>query len=172
MDKRWILIIIILIAAISCGYLIISSSNTVGNAIVDVNSSTVTLPPGFSITGSEISNVELTKKPTSEKIFIKDLGKNSNAKLLFDKKLDSFSKNEDIEIFNNGTNSTDEFEYYTIYYQEYSKSDLDNQSVTYLNKSGHIYLLKFSGYTDMNQMDENLDTIIHTLNLDYKKSQE
>ena len=161
MDKRWISILIIIILAVCCGYLVVSSSNTVGSAIVDVNKSTVTLPSDFSIVGSESNNVNLLKRSTSEKIFIKDLGKLDDAKESFDRKLDYFLMTEDIEVLDNKTNLTSEFDCYAIYYQNISDY-----------KYNHTYLLKFSGYSDINQMNHDLDVVVNTLKLDYKKSQE
>lgn len=172
MDKRWISILIIIIIAVCCGYLVVSSSNTVGSAIVDVNKSTVTLPSDFSIVGSESNNVNLLKRSTSEKIFIKDLGKLDDAKESFDRKLDYFLMTEDIEVLDNKTNLTSEFDCYAIYYQNISDAESANQSDIYVYKYNHTYLLKFSGYSDINQMNHDLDVVVNTLKLDYKKSQE
>ena len=172
MDKRWIAILVIIILAVCCGYLVISSSNTVGSAIVDVNKSTVTLPPDFSIIGSESNNVDLLKKSTSEGIFIKDLGKINNTKELFNNKLDYFLMTGDIEILDNQTNLTDEYDCYAIYYQNLSDMQSANQSFVYVFKYNHSYLVKFSGYSDFNQMNRDLDVVVNTLKLDYKKSQE
>ena len=172
MDKRWISILIIIIIAVCCGYLVVSSSNTVGSAIVDVNKSTVTLPSDFSIVGSESTNVNLLKRSTSEKIFIKDLGKLDDAKESFDRKLDYFLMTEDIEVLDNKTNLTSEFDCYAIYYQNISDAESANQSDIYVYKYNHTYLLKFSGYSDINQMNHDLDVVVNTLKLDYKKSQE
>ena len=172
MDKRWISILIIIIIAVCCGYLVVSSSNTVGSAIVDVNKSTVTLPSDFSIIGSESNNVNLLKRSTSEKIFIKDLCKNNDAKDSFDKKLEYFLMSGEIEVLNNRTNLTDEFDCYAIYYQNISDAESANQSDIYVYKYNHTYLLKFSGYSDINQMNRDLDVVVNTLKLDYKKSQE
>ena len=80
MDKRWISILIIIILAICCGYLIVSSSNTVGNAIVDVNKSTVTIPHHFSVGSEEKDSIVLNERSGTAKLFVKDLGKISNFK--------------------------------------------------------------------------------------------
>lgn len=172
MDKRWILIAIIIVIAICCGYLIASSSNTVGNAIVDVNKSTLTIPHHFSIGPDEKDSIILNERSGTAKIFVKDMGKIDDSKKLFDKEMKSLSNNGEIEILDNKTNSIDEFEYYTIYYQNSSDTKAHNQSATYLHKSNHTYLIKCDGYTDIGYMNSNLDTIINTIKLDYKKSQE
>ena len=172
MDKRWISILIIIILAICCGYLIVSSSNTVGNAIVDVNKSTVTIPHHFSVGSEEKDSIVLNERSGTAKIFVKDLGKISNFKKLFDKEVKSLSDNEEIDILKNTTNSTADFEYYTVYYQDYSDSEMYNKSITYLYKFKHTYLVKCDGFKDTGFLDSNLDLIINTIKLDYKKSQE
>ena len=107
-----------------------------------------------------------------EKIFIKDLGKLDDAKESFDRKLDYFLMTEDIEVLDNKTNLTSEFDCYAIYYQNISDAESANQSDIYVYKYNHTYLLKFSGYSDINQMNHDLDVVVNTLKLDYKKSQE
>ena len=172
MDKRWISILIIIIIAVCCGYLITSSSNTVGNAIVDVNKSTVTIPHHFSVGNEEKNSVELNERSGTAKILIKDLGKVNNFKELFDKEIKSLSNNEEIEILDNTTNSTENFEYYRVYYQDHSDSDVYNKSTTYLYKFNHTYLVKCEGYNNIGFMDSSLDIIVNTIKLDFKKSQE
>ncbi len=74
MDKRWIMILIIIIIAGICGYFIASSSDTVGNAIVDVNTFTVTVPHNFGI-DSTVDETIFIKRGSNEKVSLKDLGK-------------------------------------------------------------------------------------------------
>ena len=172
MDRRWILILIIMILAVLCGYHIVSTSDSVGNAIIDVNKSTAVLPPGFSVGESNSDSVALYKKNQPEKLFIKDLGKGSFGEDEIIKKNKSFTSNDDIEIINYKENITDDTQFYTIYYQNYSDTESLNQSVSYLNKINHTFLLKCSGFSDAADMDKNLNFLTETIKPDYKKSQE
>ena len=172
MDRRWILILIIIILAVCCGYFVVSNSDTVGNAIIDINKSTAVLPPGFSVGGSDSSSISLYQKNHPEKIFIKDLGKGEFALDEIDKKNKSFSNNPDIEILDNVKNITEDRELYTIHYQNYSDKESLNLSVSYLNTYNHTFLLKCSGFNDINQIDKNLNFLAETIKPDYKKSQE
>lgn len=172
MDKRWILILIVIIMAVVCGYFIVSSSNTVGNAIVDVNKFTVTVPPGFGIESSTADTTTLIKKGGVEKVSIKDLGKKDIALSEYNKKLKSMSKNGDIEIISNTTDSRDNLTIDTIKYQDYSKENLTNQSITYLYTYERTFSVKLTGFSDVNYMDDVLTFIADTLKPDYKKSQE
>lgn len=172
MDKRWILIIIIIILAAGCGYFIVSSSNTVGNAIVDLNKSTVTIPHHFSVGSTDSNSVNLYEKSSSEKIYIKDLGKRDDALKIFNKKLNSLSKDPEIKILKNESNLTEEYDYYSVYFQDLNDLNASTQSIGYLHKSNHTYLLKFSGFDNITDMNDNIDIIKNTLKLDHKKSQE
>ena len=145
MDKRWIAIIIIMILAVICGYFVVSYSDTVGNAIVDVNKSTTALPPGFSVGDSDKDSVILYMKDNVKKIYIKDLGKGDLGLNKKNQMIKSLSKDGDIEIIDNVTNSTGENKLYTIYYQNYSNTKLMNQSYSYLYSQNHTYLIKCDG---------------------------
>ena len=79
MDKRWILILIILIAGCACMYHIVDSSNSVGDAITVVNKTVITLPSGFTIGDDDKSSVTLVNENNNETIFIEDLGKSDTS---------------------------------------------------------------------------------------------
>ncbi len=73
MDKRWIGILIVLIAGLGCMYLIVSNSNSVGSAVSVINDVTITLPPGY-ITSEDTSHMcVLHNKQTNETIRIRCL---------------------------------------------------------------------------------------------------
>lgn len=172
MDKRWILILITIIIAACCGYFIVSSSDTVGNAIVDVNTFTLTVPPGFGIDSSTIDTTNLIKRDGIEKISIKDLGKHDIASKEFNKKLKSLSKNADIEVLDNATNTKGDYKLYTITYKSDSQKELLTQSVSYIYTYEHTFSIDMNGFSDKTQMNDVLSFIAKTLQPDYKKSQE
>ena len=75
MDKRWILILIILIVGGYCTYNIVDSSTTVGDAITVVNKSVITIPKDFSIADTDKNSVDLIDNKDNKKIHIEDIGK-------------------------------------------------------------------------------------------------
>lgn len=172
MDRRWILILIIIILAVCCGYYIASNSDNVGNAIIDINKSTAVLPPSFSVGGTELDSVSLYQKNATAKIFIKDLGKGKFASDKIKKINKTLSNDPNIKILDDSNNISQDREIYTLYYQNYSDTESFNQSVSYLNTINHTFLLKCSGFDDINQIDKNLNFLAETIKPDYKKSQE
>ena len=171
MDKRWLAILIILIMAICCGYYVVSSSNSVGNAIADLNKSTVTLPYGFSVGKTTPDSVELIKRNHSEKIFLKDLGKEDKALAEFENEIKTLSKSNETSVTGNLTNNTDNIKVYTIYYQYIKDDNILNESISSVYTYNHTYLVKLTGFPDDNTMNEYLNSIIDTIRPDYKKSQ-
>lgn len=172
MDKRWILILIIAIIAIICGYVVVSSSNTVGNAIIDIHKSTAVLPPDFSVTGSESYKVELTKRGEVEQIYIEDLGKKDIAQERFKEKMKELSHEDDIKILQNSTNTTNKYKYYVVYYQNSSNPHSGYLSTSYLYSHNHTFIFKCSKFHSIDEINENLKLLVTTIKPDYKKSQE
>ena len=172
MDKRWILILITIIMAVCCGYFIVSSSDSVGNAITDVNTFTVTVNPGFGIESTTLDTTNLIKRDGIEKVSIKDLGKKNIALKEYNKKIKSLSKNPDIEITGNSSNTAGNYKIYTIIYHNNAKEELHNQSVSYLYTYKHTFSLSLNGFSDVSYMNEVINFTAKTLQPDYKKSQE
>lgn len=172
MDKRWLFIVIILILAVCCGYFIASSSDNVGNAIADLNKSTVTLPHGFSVGETTPDSIELIKRNHPEKIFIQDLGKGDKALDEFKYELKSLSKNDNSEVISNSTNSTENFKSYTILYKYYKDDEVTNESISTVYTANHTFLVKLSGFNSNDEMNDYMNFVIKTIKPDYKKSQE
>ena len=171
MDKRWIMILIIIIIAGICGYFIASSSDTVGNAIVDVNTFTVTVPHNFGI-DSTVDETIFIKRGSNEKVLLKDLGKQDSGLKEYNKKIKSFSKNDDIKILNNTTTTNGNCKIYMINYESSSQKNMSNQSMAYLYTYEHTFSVKLTGFSDTDYMNDVLNFIAQTLKPDYKKSQE
>ena len=104
MDKRWIGIIIILIAGLGCMYLIVDNSTSVGNAVNVINDVTITLPPGYINTEDGSNYCVLFKKETNETMRIKCL---KDAKGYIEEYNNSFRLNE--TIFTEGAYETDSY---------------------------------------------------------------
>lgn len=168
MDKRWIGILLIIIIACVCGYLVISSSNTVGNAITDVGKSTVTLPHGFSVKDDDSDSTTLFNKNSKAEIYIEDLGKKDQSLDCFNSEMKNLSSDKDIEIVKNTTNITDDFKLYSVFYTKGNET----MSVSYIFKNNHTFLIKCSGFDDINDLADKINFIADNLEIDYKKSQD
>lgn len=171
MDRRWISILIIIIIACVCGYLIIQSSDTVGNAIVDVNKSQVTIPSGF--TGdSDVDSATFLDKSQSRSIYVKDLGKIDNALSSFKSSEKELNNDNNIDIQSNDTAKIGDVTVYTVYYINSTNSDSKLMSNSYLYSYEHTYLVKMNGFDNQNELNNYLEKIVKTIKPDYKKSQD
>ncbi len=168
MDKRGILIIIILIVGLSCMYVIASSSDYIGSAITDVNKSTVTLPSGFSIKNTDRSSVELINRQTNEIINVSDLGKQDSALKNFKDEIKYLSKVSRISDLINSTSIINNLTVYTI---DYNNSTAINH-ISYVYTYNHTYSIKMTGYNDTDRASKNLVSIVNSIKPDYKQSQD
>ena len=170
MDKRWILILIILIVGCVCIYFIVDSSTTVGDAITVVNKSVITLPQDFTIGDDDKNSVELIDKNTHESIYIKDLGKGDKSFDCFKDELNSLNKNDEVNILSNSTVKIGDINTYKIDLQNLTSSE--NSTIAYIYTSNHTFTLKFYGYSNQNDLNNDLDFIVSTISPDFKQAQD
>jgi hypothetical protein len=167
MDKRWILIIIIAIVALGCGYLIVESSTSVGQAVTVIDKFAATVPEGFSVLESRNYDVTLEHDGGPEKMNIKSLGKNKKAKPI----IKEFKKNmsSTYKILDNKTWKTPEgHKVYTIYY----KNSTENLSRSYFYGYNYTFVATTTGYNNASEINKDVAYIADTLRPDYKQSQD
>ena len=168
MDKRWIYIIIILIIGISALYFIVSSSNTVGSAIVDVNKFLITLPDDFNIQDTDREYSILINRNTNAKIIIKDLGKGNSINERLQNDSSIYHDRNYMEIKNKSFTHDD------VKIKEIYGIDEENNinSTAYFMKFNHTFNIKTNNFHDIETIDSNVEFIIDTLQIDYKQSQD
>lgn len=153
-------------------YYIVDSSTTVGTAITDVNKSVVTIPDGFYVASDEKNSVTLIGKDQNEKIHIRDYGKNDTTQERFEDKLYELNKDASMNVLNNSTLNISNFTVYQINFEDYSSENMTNTSSNYVFTCNHTFLIKMSGYDDLDKFNKDLTFIIDTLKPDYKQSQD
>lgn len=171
MDKRWILLLTILIVGCACMYFIADSSTTVGNAITVVNKSVVTLPNDFGIGNSEKNSVELIGKHSDEKIYIEDFGRKDVALESFKENLSEFSHNSQYKVIKNTTENISNITTYKIYLEDYTKENATNTTITYIYSYNHTFMIKIDG-SNQNQKEDDLNFVIRTIEHDYKQGKD
>ena len=167
MDKRWILILIIIVVAVVCGYLILDSSTSVGRAVAVVDICAFTLPDGFSLGDSKTGYVVIEHDGTPENIMIKELDKNNTVEL----QIKRFNKNfnDTYELIGNNTTKTPKgIEIFTAYY----KNSTDNLSSSFFYASNHTFIVDTIGYDDYVALNEDVNYIADTIRPDYKQAQD
>ena len=159
MDKRWVLIIIILIIGLGSMYIIVDNSTTVGSAITTFSKTTITIPDGFSVEDTSNSVLELYNKNNNEKIQIKEMHTNFTATLL------------EQQDFENITNRTFDLDDINIT-QTILKSENDTFVISSFYQYNHTYIIIMVGYDNLDTTTQDLDCILYTLRPDYKQAQD
>lgn len=167
MDKRWIYIIIILIIGLSTLYYIVSSSNTVGSASVDVSSFIITLPGDFHIDMTDDAGATIIDRTTDEKLIITDLGKGKSIDNLTRDDLKKSKKMKSVKI-ENETVSLNNITIKTVFVID----DDTINSTSYFMKFNHTFSIDAYNFNDKDTLYDNIDFIIDSLKRDYKQTQD
>lgn len=166
MDRRWIAIILILLAGVGCMYLIASNSTTVGSAISVISDVTVTTPPDYITTENLEQSCVLYNKETNETIRMKCLNDGSSHAKEYEKQLKSLKKQDDIIINKNFTNKTLSM----IEYENQSSTNKKYISLVFFDKCKHTFSLQMEHFTDDNRKENVINYIINHIDYDFKQN--
>ena len=168
MDKRIIMIIAILIVGISCMYVVVENSTTIGKAITTFSKTSFTLPSGFSVGDTDSKSAQLYSKQSNEKINIYDRGKGDSTKAWFKNITDTYKNNPDYYNLNETTRTANNITVLQLNME--TNNTISSSSVFY--DYNHTYLVEISGFEDMKKLNNDLDFIISTLVPDYKQGKD
>ena len=166
MNIRWIGIIIVLIAGLSCMYMIVTHSNSVGSAVSVISDVTLTLPDGYITSESGSKYCVFYNKATNETIRIKCLDDGTNHANEYKKELSSLKNEDNITVGKHYTNKN----LSRIDYQNQSTPDKLNRSIVFFDKCTHTFSMKFEHFTDEKSQDDATNFIIETLKFDFKQN--
>lgn len=176
MDKRWLIIILILI--IGCGtlYLIVDNSNVVGKASVNLKDSTFTLPLGFDVFNSrQINDIEIVNYKTNMKIQIIELENNNSAKADFNNSLSDLYNGTEFKVIDSGVATIANITCYVIQFkhnENVSGNGSNNFTYIFFYKDNYTYNIRvwnFDYKTDQEFVSGNVSFIIDSLRINYKK---
>ena len=165
MDKRWIGIILILLAGLSCMYVIVTHSTSVGSAVSVIEDVTITVPHGFITSEDGADYCVFHNKDTNETVRMKCLNDKNTYINEYNKQLTTLKEKGDIKIKNNFKNNTLSL----IEYENQSTTDKKYVSVIYFYKCNHTFSMKMEQFTDENSKQDVMDFIIDTLKFDFKQ---
>lgn len=166
MDKRWILILIILIIGLGLMYCTADNSNTVGSAITTFGKTTITIPDGFSVGETESNSEELFKKGSTEVIRIYDFGKDSGDKNILKNLTKEYIAINEYKNISYNTTKIDNIKIHQAMLETHNDTHVISSFYLY----EHTYILDMSGYKDMNSLNKDLEFILDTIHPDYKQS--
>lgn len=173
MDKRWLLILIILILGTSCSYVIVNNSLTVGSASQSVGHAIISIPPDFTTYSSDSNSVSLVSS-NGHKIEFAEIQNNDTAEKLHDYRISTFNKTKEIHTLQDGVVHVGDTDVYTIYYHADKTDSQDeiNSSLSYFDKFDHTYFIRVWGFDYEKDYNTTMDyiTLISTnIRLDYKQ---
>lgn len=161
MDKRWIGILLILIAGLSCMYVIVDNSNSVGNAITVISDVSIVVPPGLKINDGNSNDVTLLNKQTNESIYIECIDK--NPKKEFHNEITEFKNKNNVKMTNSSNSTLERVDFVNI-------DTGQNTSFILFKKAKHTFIMKMDKYHDMKQQDKEMMFVIDNLKPDYKQN--
>lgn len=149
MDKRYFLIIGIIVICCANLYIISTFSDVVGDAYFDVGNYTFTLPEGFSIENTENNHVIIVNQNNKMKIDIYSyLSKTDN----YENALKFVTTNNNCILLSNGTIYHNNISIDSLYYVQNDR----NSSVFFFNKENNTFKIVISNF---NQDTQHNDTI-------------
>ena len=166
MDKRYILIFIIIIVCCVNLSVIANSSDIIGSASVEGGHYIFSIPSGFSLYESNNNHVLIHNGDSGMyiDIFLK-ISKDN-----YQSKLKEINKDKDYIILSNGSLSVEDINIDAIYYQNVSNHE--NRSTFYFNKFDNnfrITMLNFNYENDKNMTIEYISDIVSSVRVNYKK---
>lgn len=168
MDKRWIIIIIILIVGVSSLYFIVNDSMRLGKAIDTIDNVIITLPTDFKIGEKTQTSVELMNRNTDERIKIELIKQKNRANMLMKGKLKELGSDDCVKDVKNHTQKISNITTYTISYQNVTSDTPVNYTMNFINKLNKTFIITTYNYNNNTSQSEDLAYVIDTIRLDYK----
>ena len=166
MNKKWIGIIIILFLGLIAMYLIVDSSNSVGNSITVIGDMAITLPPHFK-TGESSGPMASMSNSEGNIIFINYLKKGGSSLKYYKNNLTSLESNPDITVLNSTSNGT----VHTInYINPNSKYENPNETLVFFEKDNRVLSLRLVCYDNFKEQNEDISFIIDNAKHDFKQN--
>ena len=168
MDKRWIIIIIILIVGVSSLYFIVNDSMRLGKAIDTIDNVIITLPTDFKIGEKTQTSVELMNRNTDERIKIELIKQKNRANMLMKSKLKELGSDDCVKDVKNHTQKISNITTYTISYQNVTSDTPVNYTMNFINKLNKTFIITTCDYDNDTAQLKDLTYVIDTIRLDYK----
>ncbi|WP_405284089.1 hypothetical protein [Methanobrevibacter sp.] len=168
MDKRWIIIIIILIVGFSSLYFIVNDSMRLGKAIDTIDNVIITLPTDFKIGEKTPTSAELMDRDADKKIKIELIKQKNKASVLMKNKTKTLKSEGDVADVKNYTQKIANITTYSISYKNVTTETPVNYSMNFINKLNKTFIITTCDYDNDTAQLKDLTYVIDTIRLDYK----
>lgn len=156
MDKRYLLIIVIILICSVNLFLISNSSDVIGGASVNFKDYTFSIPKNFDLLSSDDQYVKLYNPEIGRvQITYGDISNDNDYK----HRLDYLQNRSDITILRNGTLNIENTTVYSVFFQRKDSNSIINDSSFIFDQYGHRFTISVAGY-DYSSYNETVDTVI------------
>lgn len=166
MDKRYFLIILIIVICCINLYLVANVSDVVGSAYVDVGNYTLTMPEGFALSEDKSNQAIIYNSNSNTQITIlSSLGQNDT----FTHKYNEINGSQNFKILSNGTINNKDIIINSMFYQ--NVKTLENRSTFYFNIDNHDFRILISGFNYDSEKNKTIDLaskMIDSIRFNYK----
>ena len=154
MDKRYLLIILIVCICCVNLFIITNVSDIVGNASVDAGNYTFSLPKGFSMYDNTATRVQISNPDTKMNIwFFSELVTNDT----FQNKYHEIDQGKGFKVLSNGSIKDEGINIDSVFYQ--STEDSSNRSTFYFTKDNHNFRILVEGFDYNTQKEEVINLV-------------
>lgn len=167
MDRRYLVIIIIIFICAINLYMISNFSDVVGSASVDIANYTVSLPEGFSLYENNNDNILISNPNKHMRVNIYG---NINPKDKYINQTQEIKSNSKYILLSNGTDNINGNTIQCIFFRNIG--DNNNCSMFYYTKFNHEFKIYMRGFNYDLQKDDSLkiaEQIVDTTRINYKK---
>ena len=166
MDKRYVLIIIIVVGCCINLFIISNSSDMIGSASVECGNYIFTMPSGFTLYDSGVNHVLIHDSKTGANV---DVYSHLDSSDTYENKLSQIT-NDSYTIVSNGTINVEGIVVKSVYY---TKNDTqDNRSTFFFEKDGNRFRVLMAGFNlenDRNVTIDYISEIAQSIKYNYKK---
>lgn len=166
MDKRYALILIIILGCCINLFIISHSSDLIGSASVECGNYIFTMPQEFSLYNSYINQVHLHDSKTGMNVYVySKLDKSDN----YDNKLKEIPA-KGYTILSNGTIKAGDFEVKSVYYV--NNNNHQNRSTFFFEKDNNqfrVLMTDFNMDADRNATIDYIVKIVESIKYNYKR---
>ena len=169
MDKRYLLIIFILIFSCVNLYFIVINSDTIGTASVSFDNYTLSLPEGFDLYENRGDSIVLHNSKTG--VFIAVYSVDSYN---YTKDLNYYKNDSNATVFSTGDIKVDDTSVNSIFYKAFDDNNNRsfNYSKFYFTKENHPFCITVAGFDYNNDKNSTVDILIDivtSLRINYKQ---
>lgn len=166
MDKRFILIFIIIIMCVFNLFIIAEYSDVIGTASVDVSKYSFSLPKDFTLLNNDQNGVSIYNSKSGLHVAVSVIPHYNSTF-----KFNELNNNSNYTILSNGTINNGNTQIESIYYNTDNNKDNSSAAIFYFKKNNASFKISMDNFNYSTQRNETIDSVLNivdTLRINYK----